>query len=252
MILRFREVIPDVLYRGSSPTPKDVMELKNKLGIKKIVSLDRETGEKIDRTCKLLNIKHIKMYIDEKKSSLLHFLSQNLKKLFIEGGPTFVHCHEGKDRTGLACALVKCKFMGVEPDRAIEEAKSLGFGIGIDPSVVNLYEKIIRSCKPDKDTNSADIVSNEREPYSDTRGGVLDEAHQGTFAPYLDQTRQYPADTVYNYIYDQSPTRENYNAPLQTEQDSNKEAAPEVGQYDNGAGLYGTGPVWPAGGFIND
>ncbi len=49
MIHRFRPVIPGVLYRGSAPTPKDVLELKEKLGIKKIVSLDQESGEKISR-----------------------------------------------------------------------------------------------------------------------------------------------------------------------------------------------------------
>ena len=255
MIRRFREVVPNKLYRGSAPSPQDVSDLKDKLGIKKIVSLDKLSGDRIDRVCKLLGIDHIKLYIDEKKSSLLHFLSQDLKELFLEDGPTFVHCHEGKDRTGLACALVKCKYFGMNPNKAIQEAKSLGFGIGVPPKVVNLYEKIIHSCKPSKDSNSSDsIVSNERDPNDDNRGGVLDQAHQGSFAPYLDQTRQYPADSVYNYINDQSPTRENYNnkALEDREHDCETATVPIVGEYDNGAGLYGAGPVFPAGGFIND
>ena len=111
------------------------------------MSLDKKTGEKIDRACKLLGIQHIKLYLDGSNKTLLHLLSQDLKRVFLEGGPTFVHCHEGKDRTGFVCALVKCKFLGMNPEKAIEEAKSLGFGIGVDPKIIHLYEKIIRSCK---------------------------------------------------------------------------------------------------------
>src|SRR5271157_5442668 len=98
MIRRFRTVIPKVLYRGAFPSHEDILELHKKLGIKKIVSLDKETGDKIDGDCKALGIDHVKMYINHRKASLLHFLTQDLRKLFLEGGPTFVHCHEGKDR----------------------------------------------------------------------------------------------------------------------------------------------------------
>ncbi len=252
MIQRFREVIPKILYRGSAPTPQDVMELKNKLGIKKIVSLDKETGDKIDRACKLLGIKHIKMYIDHTHKTLLHFLSQNLKKLFLEGGPTFVHCHEGKDRTGLACALVKCKFFGMQPEKAIQEAKSLGFGVGVPPKTIQLYEKIIRSCKSSQDANSADIISTEREYIGDNRDSFLDEAHQGSFAPYLDHTRQYPADATYTYTADQSQTRENYkNETIRHNDETN--AVPQVGVFDNDSGLMmGAGPTINMTGFIYD
>jgi hypothetical protein len=255
MINKFHTVVPHKLYRGSSPSPKDVKHLKEQLGIKKIVSLDQKTGERIDRVCKLLGIQHVKMYINPGRKSLLHFVSQDLKKLFLEGGPTFVHCHYGKDRTGLACALVKCKYLGESPDKAITEAKSLGFGVGLPPEVTHLYENIIRSCKKSKDENSADIVSNEQEYKGDNRDSPLDEGHQGSFAPFLDGgIRQYPFDSVYNYINDQSQTRQNYhhNEALQETPDSEKATTPQVGEYDNAAGLYGTGPVFPAGGFIND
>ena len=255
MIKRFRPVIPDVLYRGSAPNPQDVMELKERLGVKKIVSLDQETGDKIDRACKMLGIQHVKMYINHDRKSLLHFLSQDLRKLFLEGGPTFVHCLEGKDRTGLACALVKCKFMGEDPNKAIEEAKSLGFGIGVPPKTVQLYEKVIRSCKPSADSNNADIVSNERSYVGDNRDSFLDEGQRGSFAPYEDPTRQWPNDAVYNYINDQSPTRENYpdNGTLREVHDfSERDVVPTVGIYDNDAGIHGVGPTDNGGGFIYD
>ena len=252
MIHRLRKVT-DGLFRGSAPNIKDVMWLREILGIKKIVSLDQQTGDKIDRACQMLRIQHVKAYINHTRQSLYHVLNQNLKELLLDGGPTYVHCAEGKDRTGLIIALFKCKYMGMEPDKAIEEAKSLGFGVGIDPPVTHLYEQIIKSCKPSKDTNHADIVGNEREYISDNRDTYLDESRQDSWAPYLDHTRQNPMDAVYNYINDQSPTRENYNQEPITQHNDNKEATiPQVGVFNNDAGARGFGPTENYGGFFYD
>lgn len=256
MIYRFIKVT-DQLYRGSAPSPKDVVELKNKFGIKKIVSLDKKAGDRIDRVCKLLNIKHIMLPIQDTRKDLIRFLQHNLKQLFLEDGPTFVHCAHGKDRTGLAVALVKCKYLGMSPEKALEEAKSLGFGIGVDPRVVKLYEKIILACKPSKDVNKADIVSNEREYKADNRDTFLGEVHPGSFAPYLDKTRQNPMDAVYVYINDQSPTRENYQEyksikEHDQEEDQEEGEVPIVGLYNNDAGARGFGPTENYGGFFYD
>ena len=85
MIHRLRKVTKD-LYRGSAPSPKDVQWLKEELGIKKIVSLDKMASDKINRACKLLGIEHVSLPIemDNFKQSLLKFLSHDLKKLFLE------------------------------------------------------------------------------------------------------------------------------------------------------------------------
>lgn len=255
MIERFRKVTDD-LYRGSAPSPKDVEQLKNSFGVKKIVSLDAESAERIARTCKVLGIKHVVLPIefDDLMESLMKFLNQDFKKLFLEGGPTYVHCRHGKDRTGLACAIVQCKYLGMEPEDAIEEAKSLGFGVGVDPKVVSMYEKVIRSCKKDQDENKADIVSNEREYISDNRDTFLDEGHQGSFAPYLNQTRQNPQDALYNFIMDQPQTRENYQSSKSIKEHDSEEndVVPMVGVFDNDAGGRGFGPTENAGGFIYD
>lgn len=253
MIKRFRAIIPGVLYRGSAPSPHDVLELKDKLGIKKIVSFDERTGEIIDRACKMLGIEHVKIYMDMNRKSIYNFLSHDMKKLFLEGGPTFIHCHEGKDRTGLASALVECMFLGVDPETAIERAKSLGFGVGIDPGITKLYEKIIRHCKPAKDENSADIVSQERDYKGDNRDSFLDEVQQGSFAPYLDHTRQNPMDALYPYINDQSPTRQNYPDTSLFRYDPEKgDAVPNVGEFDNDAGQRGFGPTENYNGFFSE
>jgi protein tyrosine/serine phosphatase len=284
MIRRFRKVA-DGLYRGSAPSPQDVLWLKERLGINKIVSLDQETGDKIDRACKMLGIHHVKAYISGDRKSLYHVLSQNLKHLLLDDGPTYFHCHEGKDRTGLLAALFRCKYQGWSPEQAIKEAKSLGFGVGIPPESMHLYEKIIRSCKShkDPDVNQADIVSNEREYIGDNRDSYLDESRQDSWAPYLDHTRQNPMDAIYVYINDQGPTRQNYNSTweepkqrmkiLQFLQDHPKEeiapvlmklledapinlhednAVPQVGIFNNDAGQTGFGPTENYSGFFYD
>lgn len=252
MIHRLKK-ITNGLYRGSAPSPKDVEWLKNTLGIKKIVSLDQLTGDRIDRVCQALGIEHINAPIDHTKSSLIKVLSHNLKDLLLNGGPTYLHCLHGKDRTGLIAALFKCKYMDVNPEKAIKEAESLGFGIGVHPRAVNEWKKLIRTCKPLKDINNVDIVSNQREPSGDNRDSYLDEGHQGSFSPYLSVTRQSPMDMVYNSINDQYPTRENYRSNKSIkEYVKEDDAIPQVGVFNNDAGGRGFGPTENYSGFFYD
>lgn len=245
MINKFKKVT-EGLYRGSAPSAKDVLLLKKDFGINKIVSLDEESGEKISRTCKILGLIHVKMYINESNKSLLNILSNDLKTLLINDGPTYIHCLYGKDRTGLIVALFKCKHMGILPEEAINEAESFGFGIGVDDDIVNLYKKLIRSCKSNKDLNNADIVSNER----DNHELYSDQNNYKSFAPYLSKTRQDPEDFVYNNINNQSQTRENYNMPFKIKE--NNKSIPLVGIFNNDSGIHGAGPTEPVGGFINE
>jgi hypothetical protein len=165
-----------------------------------------------------------------------------------------VHCAAGKDRTGLAVALVQCKYLGKSPEEAIKEAKEIGLGQGINQHTTHLYEKLIRYCKPSKDTNNADIVSQERDYIADNRDSFLDESNPKDFSAYLDITRQYPADSVYNYINDQSPTRENYMQYKNHHvNDKQKDVVPIVGLYNTDVGSHGFGVVEPnPGGFIYD
>ncbi len=124
----------------------------------------------------------------------------------------------------------------------------------VDPKPIKVFEKVIRACKPIKDTNKADIVSNEREYISDNRDTFLDEGHQGSFAPYLSVTRQNPMDAVYNFILDQSPTRQNYESSrsIKKHDPQEEDVVPMVGVFNNDAGVQGFGPSQNVGGFIYD
>lgn len=190
MIKRFMEV-DNGLYRGSAPSISDVSKLKDSFEINKIVSLDRDTGLRIDRVCKMLGIQHIIIPIfGTDLGPIAELMSDNLKTLLIDGGPTFVHCLEGKDRTGMVVAMYRCQYMGWSCEDAIAEAKSLGFGVGLNPKVTNFYKKIIcRTCsdqhdhaniKHIDDSNEADITDNMRNDQVDH------DVNMPSLAPYLD------------------------------------------------------------------
>lgn len=251
MIFRFHKVT-DGLYRGSAPSPEDLAYLKKKYNIKKVVSLDEIAGNRIKKAAKDLNIKQIIIPIDYRNNSILKLFQYNLRHLLLDNGPTFVHCATGKDRTGLAVALLKCKFFGKDPEDALKEAEKIGLGLGLKPETKKLYRKLILSCKSkDNDKNNADIVSNQREEAGDKRDSVLYETHMKSIVPFLDTTK--PHDLVYNNINYQSDTREEYFnkcKPSNKIEDEDSYKPPLVGLYNSDAGYIGFGPVISPGGFI--
>src|SRR5260221_11054219 len=196
MIINFNKV-NDNLYRGGAPSIKDILYLKN-IGISKIVSLDEASGKRIDRAAKMLGIKHIMLPIDiAKKSTLLRFISRDITDILSDNGSkTFVHCQWGRDRTGLAIALYRCEHDHWSAEDAIKEAKSFGFGIGVDPKILNTYIKLIHQAA-NKDINNADIVENAREqPFKDYVSGP---GSQPSWSPYEDyRVKYYPYSKMYN------------------------------------------------------
>jgi len=238
MILNFTKV-EDGLYRGSAPSVEDVKHLAHKFGIKKIVSLDEAAGLKINRICKLLNIEHLIIPLNMESSikPLIKLFSHNIKDLLTKNGPVFVHCHAGKDRTGMLIALYKCKYKGWSCEDAITEAKQFGFGYGIPASITNLYEKLIhaackKSHKKSDENKSDDIVEESRSEYTNSLMNTIDFK---SFAPFLDSTRKYPNEGVYNPLYEQDQTRNNYI--------TKEEAIPQVGIFDANSGMKGNGFV---------
>lgn len=245
------------LYRGSAPSPKDVIALYKHFGIRKIVSLDGAAGHTIDKICKMLGIEHIIIPIDEiKPEPLIKLFSYDLYDLLMSGGPTFVHCMEGKDRTGMVIAMFKCKYMDVPCKDAINEAEKIGFGIGVRPTVIRAYKAIIcaycndkECCTHKEDINDIDIADNARH-HGDFMDGVIDAATMQSFAPFMDTGRQYPYySQIYNYWYDQYPTRNNRDLKPEFDLEEKEDQVPMVGVFDSPA--RSVGPVDNGGGFVS-
>jgi Tyrosine phosphatase family len=241
----------DGLYRGSAPSSEDVVNLHEYFGINKIVSLDEKAAHKISRITKALGIDHIIIPINGMDlDPIIALLSCNLKELLLDNGPTYLHCLEGKDRTGMVVAMFQCRYLGLPVQQAINEAKEIGFGAGLHPAITNFYTRIIKDyCKNIKeDQNNADIVDNSR-PNADWRGSVLDAADMSSFAPYLSVDRQYPYDQTYQSRYDQFPTRNNVDLGEPGYDVGLQDQAPMVGIFEFNQGISGVGPVEPGGAF---
>lgn len=171
MLPLFRKV-SDSLYRSSAPKSDDIVWLKKKLGIDRVISLDDVSGKKIALTCKLLKIEHILLPIDYKKSSLIHMLS-SFDKLFEGEGKskkTLVHCLHGKDRCGLFIALYRTRIENWKPKKAIKEADSMGFCSGLAPEMTKLFHSLIlNSPKEEKESDEMDVIDFSYAPFYEHR-----------------------------------------------------------------------------------
>jgi len=253
--------VNDSLFRSSAPAINDVLPLKQ-LGFNKIVSLDKETGQKINTATKLLGIEHIMLPIEiGNRKSLLKFLRQDLFSLLQDDGRVLVHCAQGKDRTGLTCALFRCRYQGWSCQKALSEAKSFGFGIGVDPKIIRLYVKIIQdSCEhrdhsSKQDVNDAyDIVGNERQWNGDYRDYTQDANSQISWSPYEDyRIREFPfspVDSSRDYG-EQYQSRLDYGLSDELPNTEHKDIQmPQSGQYNSITEMLGAGPSMVGSGYV--
>ncbi len=142
--------IQNGLYRGGSPSVKDVQNLYNSFGVRRIVSLDIEAAEAINDICNELKIQHIVLPItstDVNSISKLPLL--DWASILLDGGPCYLHCLHGKDRTGLVTALFRCQ-EGWSSNRAIQEADKFDFCKGLSAGVRRFYERLIASAAGDE------------------------------------------------------------------------------------------------------
>lgn len=156
--------VTDGLYRGGEPTPEEVSSvLKDVFEINKIISLDQDAGDSIDDICKDLNIEHITIALGSGDGPNVDQLVSIIPTL-LEGGPTYIHCKHGKDRTGMAIAMFRLS-NGWSLEKALKEAKSIGMGTDLDPETAESYYTAVKEFSNNSfDTNNgADIVEITRE-----------------------------------------------------------------------------------------
>lgn len=242
-------IVKHNLFRGGSPNIRDIIDLQNKFGVEKIISLDQKIGLAIKPVCDKLGIKQIIINIKPTDvRSLQNLLQYNIWDLISNKIPTFVHCRRGKDRTGLLIALARCIIDGWAADQAIKEAKKLGFGTGLDFEVEKLYINLIKkSANHMKDQNAIDdsdngfsddpIRDNILDPYAVSWGTYVDPNinYYPYSSPYTsDDEWQYPVKSIY-YNYD----------------NSNVDQIPLIGVSDTNSQITNwVGPSLVGGGFV--
>jgi len=204
MPVNFRNVLPNQLYRSGEIAPTEINGLINQpYNIRKFVSLDRSAGDLISRYIPQ-GIEHIMFPLFEENGSIeARSLVQAIKNgLLNTNGAVLVHCKNGESRTGLAIALYRTIKQGWTCTQAIEEAKSFGYGTGLNNNTLNQYNiEICRSCQVShvhycqsinsKDIAQADdIVNVMRDDFSHQQGwpsaGVIPPgtSTEYSFAPF--------------------------------------------------------------------
>jgi hypothetical protein len=175
-------VVDNMLLRGSVPDADDLAMLKNVWGVKNIVSLGDESGEKIHPICQQLGLRHLIIPIGFGDSPNVRSLASIMPAL-VHDGPSYVHCYHGQDRTGMAVAMYRVA-TGWPLNKALREAVSHGMGarfIDKEPEQARTYyEAVARFAgggfdeEKESDVNearaqpAADIVELQRDILSET------------------------------------------------------------------------------------
>jgi len=117
--------ISDNLYRGAQPTSEGMRNLEE-MGVKTIINLRSiHSDKKKMRDTTLIYEKIPMLAFKPKEKQIARFLELVTNE---EGGPYFVHCMHGADRTGLLCAAYRVAVQGWTKNEAIREMVEGGYG----------------------------------------------------------------------------------------------------------------------------
>ena len=126
-IANFAQVAP-VLYRGAQPDAAGFLALKD-LGVRTVVNLRSRHDDAQLAAPAGIDVVTIEMKAaldadpptDEDVRAFFAVVTDPARQ------PVFVHCAQGKDRTGTMCALWRMEADGWTAARALEEMRTFGF-----------------------------------------------------------------------------------------------------------------------------
>ncbi|HEY9731823.1 MAG TPA: tyrosine-protein phosphatase [Drouetiella sp.] len=143
-LLNFHEVHP-FLYRGGGPSEKSIHDLKEK-GVKTIIDLraPSEGKPKAQRTreddplqpneekalAEQLGIKYVHMTMDSHaptRAQVHTFIDAVEKSEKGDGGPVYLHCAHGSDRTGCLVGIWRVTHDNFDYDQAYQEMRKYFF-----------------------------------------------------------------------------------------------------------------------------
>ncbi len=206
---RFAEVQRG-LYRGGRPSPKELCMLKDLWGINKIVSLDDESGKTIQPMCADLGLNQIIWGLGDGTDPKVAALKKRIVPTLLLGGPTYVHCYHGKDRTGMTIAMFRV-YSGWPIGEALSEAFKFGMGKGLSRDVRQSYYDAVKEFAREltEDSNSAmDVVTLTRRtnPFGPNGTGLNDAtlprgAPIGPLPPHADREFSFLSRTAQARLY---------------------------------------------------
>ena len=146
------QAVNDHIYRGAQPSSQGFKELA-KMGIKMVIDL-RDKAVQADQEKLLvesLGMQYLSVPMnmhaptDDQIAKVLGVLNSN------GGGPVFIHCLGGKDRTGVAIACYRIAHDGWDNRKALAEARVHGLSM-FD---VGLRHYVERFHPPTKNNNAS-------------------------------------------------------------------------------------------------
>src|SRR5574344_1239533 len=158
-ILRFKEV-DNTLYRGGKPSEKQLKDLK-KLGIGTIIDFTtgyglrpEERNEK--QLTEGLGMKYINLPFQSVENPSQDYVDtffntiENAKK---NNEKVFIHCTQGKDRTGLFAAMYELKYGLSNINSAIDEMNAMGHNSKHNPNLIPFLKEFNESLNSDTNLN---------------------------------------------------------------------------------------------------
>lgn len=121
--------VTDTIYRGGPPKAAGYERLQS-LGIRSIISLSQDTRQvkTEEQWARAHDVEFYHMSVDlytkPSDEQALGFLEMILKTA---KRPVFVHCEDGRDRTGTMIALYRITAEGWTIKRAYDEARQIGY-----------------------------------------------------------------------------------------------------------------------------
>ncbi|MBQ8847410.1 MAG: dual specificity protein phosphatase family protein [Candidatus Gastranaerophilales bacterium] len=140
-IIRFKN-IDNTLYRGAKPSEEEIEQLKE-LGISIIIDFTTGYGSNNQKSekeiAKNLGINYINMPFpsfenpsDEYVNRFFNVMEQARKN----DEKVYIHCREGKDRTGLFAAMYKLKYLNSDLQSCIQEMLDMGHDNVTNPNLI--------------------------------------------------------------------------------------------------------------------
>lgn len=151
--------VTDDLYRGGKPTFNDLVYFKKEFGIKKVVSLDLEAGLSIISACKQLELKHVMAPLGDGTDPMVDNLKQNIIPHLTDGGPTYIHCYWGKDRTSMSVAMFRI-YNGWSLENALNEARRFYMGQGLPSDIKESYYDAVKEFAKEQSKEPIQVSAN--------------------------------------------------------------------------------------------